>query len=242
MTEAGKVVTATALSVLAHVALFTVLALMPERTRVLATPPPDDRPLEVTIHAEAPQDEAGQVPLNPVLPEPAQVHGIQTQLDPENLKKAAQAPEHPTDIAAHDSQATSSKSKDAAPAPTPEADPALALQPVAPIPEKAADEAGIDALGSYGKAVGNAIGVRWHFYQKSKKYYLAVGEVHLKIAIDAQGRVTEVRILSNSAQPSNAACAIRAVKEAQIPPISAERLAQVPGGRIEIEYTFISTP
>jgi outer membrane biosynthesis protein TonB len=237
MTESGKVVTAIALSVLAHVALFTVLALMPEPTRVPVTPPQDDPPLEVTI--QPPQEEAGQVPLNPLPPEPPQAHGVQTQLDPENLKKAAQAPEHPTDIAAHDSQATPAQSQNA-PAPTSEPDSALALQPVAPSPAKDADAPGIDAIGNYSKAVGNAIGARWEFYRK--KYYLAVGVVHLKIAIDAQGQVGEVRVLSNSAQPSNATCAIRAVKEAKIPPISAERLAQVPGGRLEIEYTFISTP
>lgn len=245
MTESGKIVTATALSVLAHVALFTVLALMPESAPVPVPSAQDDPPLEVTIHAAQPEaDAAGQVPLNPVLPEPEQPQGIQTQIDPENLKKAAQAPAHPTDIAAHDSQATSAKSK-SVPAPTPEPGPqdsALSLQPVAQPSDAADDAPGIDALGSYGKAVGNAIGVRYEYYRQTQKHALAVGEVSLKFALDARGRVDNVRVLSNSAQPANATYAIRAVKEAKIPPIPPERLAQVPGGRIEIVYTFTIYP
>ena len=237
MTEFGKIVTASALSVLAHVTLFTALALMPESTLVPAPPPLDDPPLEVTVHAEEPK--IAPVPLNPVLPEPAQAQGIRTQLDPENLKKAEKAPEHPTAIASHDSQATSAKS---APAPTPEPpseDSALALQAK---PSDGNDAPGIDALGSYGKAVGNAIGLRSEYYRQTQKHALAVGEVRIQFAIDAQGRVDEVRILSNSAQPANATYAVRAVKEAKIPPIPPDRLAQVPGGRIEIVYTFTIYP
>jgi len=241
MTEFGKVAVASALSVLAHVVLFTVLALMPETAPVPASPAPVDPPLEVTLHATPTEIEP--VPLNPVLPDPSKIHGMATQLDPEKLKKAEKAPEHASAIASHDSQATTAKNTQAAPVPTPPPpqDSALALQPMEP-PADTPDAPGIDALGHYGKAVGNAIGARWEFYRKNQKYYLAVGEVRLKIDIDARGQVVEVRVLSNSADPSNAACAIRAVKEAKIPPISTERLAQVPGGRIEIEYTFISTP
>ena len=36
--------------------------------------------------------------------------------------------------------------------------------------------------------------------------------------------------------------AMLAVKEAKVPPIPPERLAQIPGGRIEITYSFINYP
>jgi TonB family protein len=238
MTDFGKIVTATAISVLVHVTLFTVLALMPEAAPVQAASSPDDPPLEVTIHsAEA----LTPVPLNPVLPDPAEPRGIATQIDPENLKKTDKPPEHATAIAAHDSQATFAKSSPAAPVATPgPQEPGLAVQPVAP-PSDDNDAPGIDALGNYSKAVGNAIGVRAKFYSETQKQ-LAVGEVRLKFSIDARGQVSDLRILSNSAQPANAVYALRAVKEAKIPPIPPERLAQVSGGRIEIVYTFTIYP
>jgi len=239
MTESGKIVISSTLSVLAHVSLFTVLALMPESAAVPVQP--EAKPLEVAFEA-APQPAAPApgVAVDAALPAPVQPDSMRTQLDPENLKKAEQAPEHPTEIAAHDSQATPPKAAVAAAAPTPPPDPsALTLEPVAtpvssPKPE---DEAGIDALGNYGKAVGNAIGVRWEFYRKTQKD-LPVGEVRMKFAIDAQGRVSAIRVLSPGVNSASATFAERAVKEAKIPPIPPERLAQVPGGCIEITYTF----
>ena len=238
MTESGKIVISSTLSVLAHVSLFTVLALMPESVAVPVKP--EAKPLEVTFEA-APQATAPAptVEAETALAAPAQANSIHTQLDPENLKKADQAPEHPTEIAAHDSQATPPKAAVEASAPTPPPDPsALSVEPLpAPSSPQPEDEAGIDALGNYGKAVGNAIGVRWEFYRKTQKD-LPVGEVRMKFAIDAQGRVSAIRVLSPGANPANATFAERAVKEAKIPPIPPERLAQVPGGCIEITYTF----
>ena len=227
MTEPGKIVISSALSVLAHLSLFTALALMPESVAVPLKPEP--KPLEVTFEpAPRPAPASPQVAeVKPVLP---QAESIPTQLDPENLKKADQAPEHPTEIAAHDSQAAPPK-----PAPTPPPDlSSLALQPV-PKPE---EEAGIAALGNYGKAVGNPIGARWEYYQKTHKN-LPAGEVLLKFAIDAQGRVSSIRVLSPGANAEHISLAERAVKEAKIPPIPPQRLAQVPGGCIEITYKFI---
>lgn len=244
MTESGKIVVATALSVLAHVTLFTGLALMPSRALVQnpEPPPQDERPLEVTLEtvAAVPSPTPAAIAVAPEEPPLSSVpsQAIRTQIDPENLKKVDEAPEHATAIAAHHSRATAAK------APTPEpkpADPgALTLQASRPTPTP--EEMGIDALGNYGKAVGNAIGVRSEAFRKSWKEPLAVGEVRVQFVLEAGGRVSEVQILSNTAGPANAACAERAVKEAKIPPIPADRLAQVPGGRIRIVYSFIIYP
>lgn len=255
MTESGKIVVATVISVLAHVSLFTALALMPEPVPVPEERPADDASLEVTIQPTAPQNEAELVAVNAAL---QSSKGIKTQIDPENLKRAETAPENPTAIAAHHSRAASAKAEatpsvaKATPSPTPsQADtPTIAPTTAEPTPTPQPtpkdtpkeEEPGIDALGNYGKAVGNAIGLRSEFYRKSQKESLTVGEVHIQFSIDAQGLVSDVRVLSNTASPSNAACAVRAVKEAQIPPIPPERLAQLPGGRIQIVYTFTTFP
>ncbi|MEI6561725.1 MAG: TonB family protein [Verrucomicrobiota bacterium] len=219
MTEFRQVVVAFALSVLAHVSLFAALALMPVAAPVPAKPEAEEKPpLEVTV--EAAPAEAMEEP-EPLLPD---------HLAPENLKKADKAPEKPKILAGHDSEATP-------PLPDYTATLEAAATP-APLPSPKVEEVGIDALGDYGKAVANAIGVRWDLYRK----HLPVGEVRIRCFIDAEGQVSEIKVLSNSATSANAAMAMRAVKEARIPPIPSERLAQVSGGRIEITYSFINYP
>ena len=244
MTESGKVLVATALSVLAHVSFFTALAAWSAPVLAPVDKEPE-KPLEVAFQPAPempPQPETSAVPAEPAPEPPVSAHPAQRmQLDPENLKKSETAPENPVAIAAHHSHATANT-----PAPTPEVvpptptpDPALALsspKPVPADPQPTPEEVGIDALGNYGKAVGDAIGQRWEIHRKT----LPVGEVRIKFAIDAQGRVSELQVLSNTANAANALFAERAVKEAQIPPIPPERLAQLPGGRIEIVYSFTS--
>jgi len=249
MTETGKVVVAAALSVLAHVSFFTVLALMPEAALVPATTVAEEKPLEVELQvAVAIPEQQPVIAVDSAPVQAAQANAIRTQLDPENLKKAETAPENPQAIAAHHSRSTPERPQ---PTPLPESPTpsvhntpnfaAVALEPTPPPPAptpQPEDEVGIDALGNYGKAVGNAIGVRSEFYRKTEKGSLAVGEVRIKFAIDAEGHVADITILSNTANSANATFAERAVKEAQIPPIPPERLSQVPGGRIKIVYTF----
>jgi TonB family protein len=247
MNDSGKVVLATVLSAAMHILFFATLALMPGASAVPATEPSAaERPLEVTLESSPalPQPPEPPEPLEAMIAGAPLPHSgaMQTQIDPENLKKAEHPPEHPTAIAAHDSQAASGKSAAPAPSPTPfatpmpEAAPALTLAPASA--SKPEGEVGIDALGNYGKAVGNAIGIRSEYYRQTQKHTLAVGEVRLKFTLDAQGRVSEIVILSNTAGAANAVCAEQAVREAHIPAIPPERLAQVPGGRIQIVYTF----
>lgn len=250
MTESGKIVTATVLSVLAHVSLFTVLALVPEAS-LEATPPPSleeaaeapERPLEVTLEIAAPQPapQPEETPVHPAATAEqallAHAQALRTQLDPENLSRADEAPEHATTLAAYNSKATQQSAATALPTPAPEPSSAdLSIQTSRPTATPG--EIGIDALGHYGKAVGNAIGVRWNLHRNNQSPPLAVGEVRVQFVLDAQGRISDTSVLSNTAGPANAAVACKAVQEAKIPPIPPDRLAQLPGGRMRIVYSF----
>ena len=104
------------------------------------------------------------------------------------------------------------------------------------------DEVGVDAIGKWNKAVGSAVGSCWNFYRQSKMDLLTVGEVRIKFSVDGQGHVSDVRIVSNTGSPSNAIYAVRSVREAEIPPVPAERLARLPGGRVEYTFTLTILP
>lgn len=100
------------------------------------------------------------------------------------------------------------------------------------------DEVGVDAIGKWNKSVANAVGSVWTFFSLQKSDLLVDGDVRVKFLIDAGGHVSEIRIVSNTANPTNAMYAVRSVREAEIPPIPPERLARVPSGHVEITYTF----
>lgn len=248
MTESGKILIATALSVLVHVSFFTVLALMRESAPIAAAPAQSasERPLEIVLQTVtlAPAPESTPVPaaLAHMEEPPVSANIIRTQIDPENLRKTDEAPEHAAAVAAHHSRATPPVANvPPPPAPSATSDSGdLTLQAARPTPTP--EEIGIDALGHYGKAVGNAIGLRSEALRKSWEQPLVVGEVRVQFVLNATGKVSDIQILSNTAGPANAACAERAVKEAAIPPIPSDRLAQVPGGRIRIVYSFTIYP
>ena len=116
------------------------------------------------------------------------------------------------------------------------------VEAVAAEPDATVDPEAREAIGAWRNAVGSAVGSCWNFYRQSKLDLLAVGDVRIKFVIDAKGHVSDLRILSNTANPTNAIYAVRSVKEAEIPPIPPERLARLKGQRVETELTFTIYP
>lgn len=179
---------------------------------------------------------------------PATAQPLRTALDPEHLKESPDAPENPAFVASHHSRASqpATTPPPAAPPQTAGQEPAAAAAFQAATPEAPAaesdEEIGIDAIGDWKKSVGNRIGSRWNDFRESKAGLLAVGSVRVKFAIDAKGDVSDLKIVSSTASDANAEYALRAVREADLPPIPPERLARASGGRIEIEFTFTIFP
>ena len=103
---------------------------------------------------------------------------------------------------------------------------------------RAAVSATATPLGRYKKMLSDAIGSRWYFYVTEQLGLLNVGTVEVRFMVRENGNVERVQVLRNSSNESFAACTVRAIMEADIPPIPKELVPMLEGSRIEIEYSF----
>ena len=103
---------------------------------------------------------------------------------------------------------------------------------------RAAVSATATPLGRYKKMLSDAIGSRWYFYVSEQMGLLNVGTVEVRFVVRENGKVERVQVLRNSSNESFAACTVRAIMEAEIPPIPKELVPMLEGSRIEIEYSF----
>ncbi len=103
---------------------------------------------------------------------------------------------------------------------------------------RAAVNATATPLGRYKKMLSDAIGSRWYFYVTEQLGLLNVGTVEVRFVVRDNGKVERVQVLRNSSNESFAACTVRAIMEADIPPIPKELVPMLEGSRIEIEYFF----
>jgi TonB family protein len=103
---------------------------------------------------------------------------------------------------------------------------------------RAAVSATATPLGRYKKMLSDAIGSRWYFYVTEQLGLLNVGTVEVRFVVRQNGKVERVQVLRNSSNESFAACTVRAIMEADIPPIPKELVPMLEGSRIEIEYSF----
>ncbi len=93
-------------------------------------------------------------------------------------------------------------------------------------------------LGKYQKAVSDAIGSRWYYYTKSKMDLLSIGTAHVEAEIDGNGKVQNLRLLSNDANESFANVCLQSFQEAHVPPIPPDVAATLPDGKLLVTFSF----
>jgi len=97
-------------------------------------------------------------------------------------------------------------------------------------------------LGRYKQELSDAIGSRWYYYVNRSIGLLNTGTVEIRFVVGSDGTVQRVEVLSNSSNESFAATSVRAVRDAELPPIPEELLPMLNEGRLEIDYTFTILP
>jgi len=93
-------------------------------------------------------------------------------------------------------------------------------------------------LGKYRKMLSDAIGSRWYYYVADLIDLVNIGTVELRFVVRSDGTVEGVRVLKNSSNESLASVSVRAVIEAEIPPIPPEVVQELEDGRLEVDYSF----
>ena len=93
-------------------------------------------------------------------------------------------------------------------------------------------------LGRYQKSVKAAIGSRWYYYISGKMDVIAPGSLKVGFTIAADGKVTNVRVESNTSNPSFAELCERAVREAEFAPPPPDAFEPLDGGQLDMSFTF----
>jgi hypothetical protein len=93
-------------------------------------------------------------------------------------------------------------------------------------------------LGRYKKMLSDAIGSRWYFYIQDVLDLVNVGTVQLRFVVRADGKVEGVKVLGNTSNETLANVSVRAIVEAEIPPIPKDVANALAGNKLEVDYSF----
>lgn len=93
-------------------------------------------------------------------------------------------------------------------------------------------------LGRYKKMLSDAIGSRWYYYVNDMLDLVGIGTVELRFVVKPDGTVERVQVRRNTSNESLASCSVRAIVEAEIPPMPPEVRELLEGGKLEVDYSF----
>ncbi len=93
-------------------------------------------------------------------------------------------------------------------------------------------------LARYQASVRDAIGARWHFLHRLKEEMVVVGTVRVHFYVTREGKIEQLRMLSNSSNEWVANFSLQSVMEARIPPIPPDLVPMLAGGKLDLDFSF----
>ncbi len=95
--------------------------------------------------------------------------------------------------------------------------------------------------GIYMRQVTGAVEKKWHLYVRLARDSVTYGRVRFRFYVDQRGTPQDLKILSDArdADPRMREITLRAILDADIPPIPAELIPELEDGRLKIEYEAI---
>src|SRR6266513_627692 len=95
-------------------------------------------------------------------------------------------------------------------------------------------------LGRYQKQIYYAVGARWYQHMQQRQDLVSIGTARLTFSIDRSGRVTNLKVLENTANEAFASVCLQSVQELKLPPIPEDVASTLPSEGLQAELTFIS--
>ena len=95
-------------------------------------------------------------------------------------------------------------------------------------------------LGRYQKQMYDAVGARWYQHMEQRRDLVSIGTARLSFQIDRSGRVTNLKVIENTANEAFASVCLQAVQELKLPPIPEDVAITLPNEGLQAELTFIS--
>jgi hypothetical protein len=91
------------------------------------------------------------------------------------------------------------------------------------------------------RQVTGAVEKKWHLYVRLARDSVTYGRVRFRFYVDQRGTPQDLKILSDArdADPRMREITLRAILDADIPPIPAELIPELEDGRLKIEYEAI---
>jgi outer membrane biosynthesis protein TonB len=94
-------------------------------------------------------------------------------------------------------------------------------------------------LGRYQKEMYDSVGKRWYKYTAAKRDLIGIGTIKLTFWIDRAGRVTNLKVVSNTANEAFASVCLQSVQELKLPPIPEEIASTLPPEGLPGDLTFV---
>src|SRR2546423_681524 len=94
-------------------------------------------------------------------------------------------------------------------------------------------------LGRYQKLMYDAVGARWYQHTHERQDLISIGTTRLTFTIDRAGKVSNLRVIENTANETFANICLQSVQELKLPPIPEDVASTLPSEGLQQELTFI---
>ena len=92
--------------------------------------------------------------------------------------------------------------------------------------------------GRFRKAVEDAVGSRWYYYMRDKRDLVNFGSVRISFEVRSDGKVEDVKVVSNSSNETLASLSLQSIIDANLPPMPEDLAPMLAGDPMEFTLTF----
>lgn len=94
-------------------------------------------------------------------------------------------------------------------------------------------------LGRYQKLMYDAVGARWYQHTHERQDLISIGTTRLTFTIDRGGKISNLKVIENTANEAFAIVCLQSVQELKLPPIPEDVVSTLPPEGLQQELTFI---